>query len=61
MAERRRLTTFVIDPDLKAALEALKVRDGIPESESIRRALRAWLQEKGVLTAPRAAAKGKKR
>ena len=41
--------TFRPDEDLLTAMEALKERDGIPYSEQIRRALREWLQQKGVL------------
>jgi ribbon-helix-helix CopG family protein len=48
-----KLYTFAIDPDLAAALKRLKARDGIGESEQIRRALRGWLQKKGVLKAAR--------
>jgi hypothetical protein len=33
---------------LKAGLEAVKQRDGIPLSEQIRRAIRAWLEMKGI-------------
>jgi hypothetical protein len=48
----KRLYTFAIDPDLDAGLKALKERDGIAESETIRRALRKWLQGKGVIEKP---------
>ena len=39
--------TFFIDADLRDAIAAIKERDGIPESEQIRRALRAWVDAKG--------------
>jgi hypothetical protein len=39
----------VIDDDLAAGLKAVKERDGIGESEQARRALRAWLESKGVM------------
>ena len=42
----RRRYVFYIDPDLDAGLKAVKARDGISESEQIRRAIRAWLEEK---------------
>jgi ribosomal protein S15P/S13E len=45
----RRLS-FFISEQLDAGLKALKVRDGVAEAESIRRALAAYLKEKGVLT-----------
>jgi hypothetical protein len=38
-----------IDPELKRLLEHVKERDGVPESEQIRRALRAWFEEKGLV------------
>ena len=50
----RKLYNFYIDPDLAAGLKALKKRDGVPEGEQLRRAVREWLQRKGVLKpAPR--------
>ena len=39
---------FWISPDQKAALRAIKDRDGIPVSEQIRRAIDQWLEEKGL-------------
>lgn len=39
----------MIDIELEAGLKAVKKRDGIPEGEQIRRALRAWLGRKRVL------------
>jgi hypothetical protein len=44
----RRTLTFRIDDDLFAGLEHVWERDGIAVSEQIRRAIRAWLTEKGV-------------
>ena len=49
----RKLTNFRIDADLVMGLKALKARDGVPVSESVRRALRAWLTAKGVMKADR--------
>jgi len=46
---RRRLFNFAIDDDLAAGLKEVKERDGISESEQARRALRAWLESKGVM------------
>ena len=37
---------FWISPEQKAALRAIKDRDGIPVSEQIRRAIDRWLAEK---------------
>ena len=53
----RKLYSFAIDQELAEALKRLKARDGVPESESIRRALAIYLKQKGVLTT----AKRKKR
>lgn len=44
----RRLA-FFISEDLDAGLKALKEQHGTPEAETIRRALAAYLAEKGVL------------
>jgi hypothetical protein len=52
----RRLYNFRIDEDLDEGLKLVKEQDGIPESEQIRRALRKWLEERGVMkSAPRRA------
>ena len=47
MAPRKRYT-FFIDADQRAAIAKVKERDGIPESEQIRRAIAGWLEGKGV-------------
>jgi hypothetical protein len=39
--------TFFIDDAQRAELTAIKERDGISESEQIRRAIKAWLERKG--------------
>lgn len=49
MAFTERVITFRPEPDLLEGMEALKDRDGIPFSEQVRRALRAWLESKNVL------------
>jgi hypothetical protein len=36
------------DSDLAGLLKALKERDGIPEAEQIRRALRMWFESRGM-------------
>ena len=41
--------TFFIDDDQKTALELIKERDGISESEQIRRAIKAWIAEKRIV------------
>jgi hypothetical protein len=45
---RKKKYTFFITEELDAALKLLKERDGIAEAEAIRRALTAFLAEKGV-------------
>jgi hypothetical protein len=46
MTPRNRYT-FFIDDELRAALTAIKERVGISESEQIRRAIKAWVAERG--------------
>jgi hypothetical protein len=50
---KARVVTFRPDLEDLAAMEALRVRDGIPFSEQIRRALKEWLNTKGVMKAER--------
>ena len=58
----RRFYNFFIDLDLAAGLKRIKKRDGISESEQIRRAIRKWLDSKGLKkTAPKRKRKGGKR
>jgi hypothetical protein len=54
---RRKLYSFWIDPEQAVGLKTVKTRDGVPESEQIRRAIDAWLREKKASpkTAPRRA------
>jgi hypothetical protein len=56
-----RQTAFRLDEDLLAALQAIKVRDGIPLSEQVRRALQAWVEQKGVVKSERKRAATRKR
>ena len=46
---------FWIDPELRAGLRTIRDRDGVLESEQIRRAIKDWLVKKG-LTLERVAA-----
>jgi len=48
LADQRTVMTFRVDPELRKALDKLFERDGISPSEAIRRALRAWLETKGI-------------
>jgi Arc/MetJ-type ribon-helix-helix transcriptional regulator len=46
----RKLYSFAIDPDLAEGLKTVKERDGISESEQIRRAIRQWLADRHAIT-----------
>jgi len=54
--------TFHIAEEMKAALAAIKQRDGIAEGEQIRRGVQMWLDSKGVTkkAAPRRASTRRK-
>jgi hypothetical protein len=56
IAPMRRLA-FWIPEDLDEGLKALKAEHGTPEAETIRRALKAYLSEKGTLKPDRKPAK----
>jgi hypothetical protein len=49
MSLKTKVTTFRLDDELLDAMQKLQARDGIAFSEQIRRALRPWLEGKGVL------------
>lgn len=49
VSPRDKVLTFRPDEDMMGAMTALWERDGVSYSEQIRRALRAWLEEKNVL------------
>jgi hypothetical protein len=48
-SSRKELTAFRVDAELMDAMRRLQERDGISFSEQMRRALRPWLEAKGVL------------
>ncbi len=54
--------TFRLEPEILEGLEAVRVRDGVSITEQVRRALRTWLELKGVpeKAAPRRAATRRK-
>jgi hypothetical protein len=52
---------FMIHEAQRDGLRAIKERDGISESEQIRRAIDAWLANKGVRKADRTRARTRKR
>jgi len=53
MPSNKKQTAFRIDPDILQRMQDLKTRDGIPLSEQVRRALREWLDSKGITRAER--------
>lgn len=53
MAVTRRIVTFRLDDELLEGLQAVQERDGILPSEQARRAIRMWLESKGVLKTER--------
>jgi hypothetical protein len=61
MAKHRNMHSFYLDPDLSSGLKAIKDRDGISESEQVRRAVRLWLESKGLTVKRPAARKGGKK
>ena len=52
MTPRRRYS-FWIDDQQAEGLKFVKERDGVLESEQIRRAINRWLEDKGVIKAER--------
>jgi len=58
---RRIVTTFRLDGDLIDGLQEVWQRDGVQPSEQVRRAIRAWLDAKGVRKADRRRAPTRKR
>ena len=61
MTPADRVLTFRVENDVLAGMKQLKDRDGIPYSEQIRRALRFWLESKGVMESERKPAATRKR
>jgi uncharacterized protein (DUF4415 family) len=49
MTAPKQLTALRLDDDLIEAMRRLQERDGISFSEQMRRALRPWLESKGVI------------
>ena len=50
MSPKKRIS-FFIEPEQAERLKTLKSRDGVAEAEAIRRALDAYLDQKGVAVA----------
>ena len=47
-APLKQLYSVRLDPKLISRMREIKVRDGVPESEQIRRGLQLWFEQKGV-------------
>jgi hypothetical protein len=45
----RKQTNLRLDDDILDGLQQVKERDGMPISEQVRRALRVWLETKGIV------------
>ena len=56
MTRYLRMHSFYLEPELSAGLKEIKDRDGVNESEQVRRAVRQWLISKGLELAPSARA-----
>lgn len=52
MSPLQRRFTFSLDDELAEGMKALKARDGIGEAEQVRRALRVFLEGRGILGGP---------
>jgi hypothetical protein len=62
MTPRKKVPYFTkLDPELREALQRYRTDVGVPEAEQIDRALREWLESKGVIKADRKRASGRKR
>jgi len=46
--KRKHMTSIELPPEMKAGLDLVRERDGILQSEQIRRAVAVWLTDKGV-------------
>jgi hypothetical protein len=44
----KKLYSVRLDPELISRMREIKARDGVPESEQIRRGLQLWFEQKGV-------------
>ena len=58
--QQRVFVAFEIEPHLKAGLDALKERDGLPLNFQVSKAIERWLAERGIAAAPAKATKSKR-
>jgi hypothetical protein len=56
----KEMTAFRIEPEIMDALRRVKDRDGVPLSVQVDRALRAWLDKKGVVLVDKASGRAAK-
>ncbi len=61
MTPKKQPYNVKLDPELIAALREIKIRDGISESEQIRRGIRLWLESKSVMKTDRRRAATRRR
>ncbi len=61
MPSARKQTAFRIEAEILDGLKEVRDRDGVPISEQVRRALRAWLESKSVVQTDRKRAATRKR
>ena len=61
MVTPRRKYSFYIVDEQAGGLKAVKERDGVLESEQIRRAINDWLEKKGITKTERKRAATRKR
>jgi hypothetical protein len=47
MSPAKRVFTFALSDELKALLQEVKRKEGVPEAEQIRRGLRLWFESRG--------------
>ncbi len=57
----RKVATFRLDDELLEGLQEVWQRDGVQPSEQVRRAVRKWLEDRGVIKAERKRAATRKR
>ena len=49
---KRTFVAFVISPELKAGLDEVKSRDGLPLKFQVQKAIEMWLEQRGIATKP---------
>ena len=57
MTPPRRVAAYRLDEDLIEGLEKVWAKDGVQPSEQVRRAVRQWLEARGVIAKPKVPAR----